>query len=370
MDDGSSSAVERTPQEVWWMILDEAIDVPAFFATTYEGNDWPKYDELIRKAEQHDMYRQSEVQRKIIGSVCRSWQTFSQCRRGRMVALKEAGDWEMEATRTARIVSLNEFSILDSPLAQGIRLEWEVFKTRNSEILSQVISILLCPRIRRLESSTEPVYPGHLDRFTEITWLDCERSLWLQLKNQIPVILPKLQVLRCDSGDSLGFPMSSFILPSLRYIYIHVQLAKDTDKCILKMLLPWRESIQSAVLRSTGSRTKVSASSIQFPSWKDFPNLKELELSIPWSFHFEPLPSNHPLQKLNAQHETFDTIPSFIEGSNMRQLILRNTRWTELGELMGRTHGLKLDAEKAAQLLDNAKSRGIQLKVSEWGKRL
>ncbi|PVF98427.1 hypothetical protein CPB86DRAFT_814798 [Serendipita vermifera] len=133
------------------------------------------------------------------------------------------------------------------------------------------------------------------------------------------------------------------------------------------MLLPFRQSIQSAVLKGVGNRSDIQNKSIQFPSWNDFPNLKELELETPWTFQFEPLPSDHPLQKLNAQHENFDALPSLVEGSNMRQISLQSTRWTASGELMARIFAVKMDAEKATKLWEIAKARGIRFEVSEIG---
>ncbi|CAG8767351.1 3333_t:CDS:1, partial [Acaulospora colombiana] len=62
MDDGGSSVVQQTPEDVWWMILDDVIDEPLVFATTYKGDDWFN-DGHISKQELYDRY---EKQRKII----------------------------------------------------------------------------------------------------------------------------------------------------------------------------------------------------------------------------------------------------------------------------------------------------------------
>ncbi|PVF98426.1 hypothetical protein CPB86DRAFT_797390 [Serendipita vermifera] len=374
MSNGASSAVQRTPGEVWWMILDEAIDSPYFFATTYGGNNWSGFTRMP-KAEQLDLYRQSEVQRKVLGSVCRSWQSFAQSRRSRYVSIVNTKDWEKETTRTARGAYLHASSVLDSPFAQGASVEWETLRLSFPSMLPKIASTLSCPHIRRLDLhfSTEVSLPSLIGIFPEITWLDCNVDSWVPRTSintsQAPVVLPKLEVLRWDCGYHFLFPLSNLIFPSLRYIYLRFG-DTDIDVPILGMLLPFRQSIESVVLRVFGKRVDIQRRTMQFPSWNDFPNLKELELDTPWPFHFDLLPSSHPLQKLNVQHGSFDAISSLMEGSSMRQLILQKARWTASGELMGRTYTMKLDAEKATKLCEKAKARGIRFEVSEDGEVL
>ncbi|CAG8704755.1 6471_t:CDS:2, partial [Acaulospora colombiana] len=89
MTEQYESALHRIPGEIWSIILDEAIDLhnPLFFSTTFEGSDWSAYS-IRRSFEQEEALQdRAEMQRKIIGSVCRSWQSFSRSRRSRYVRL-------------------------------------------------------------------------------------------------------------------------------------------------------------------------------------------------------------------------------------------------------------------------------------------
>ncbi|PVF98429.1 hypothetical protein CPB86DRAFT_825792 [Serendipita vermifera] len=373
MNEESSSAMKRVPEEVWWMILDEAIDLQHFFPITYEGDDWSEYTRMSG-AEEYDPYLQSEVQRKTIGSVCRSWQIVARSRRFRYASLVNTMDWDIDTTRKARSVFLYGSDVLDSHLAQGPSVEWVTLGVGSSQMLNKVASMLSCPRIRRLNLhffSRKDSLPDTPNKFPEITWLDCDVSECLLLgstsTNQRPIVLPKLEVFRCKCGYNFISQLSGFILPSLRFIYLHFK-AYMGNTPTLDMLLPFRQSIQSVVLRVYGDRIDMQNNTLQFPSWNDFPNLKELELEMSWAFHFEALPPDHPLQKLNARHGNFDALPSLVQGSNMRQLILQDTRWTVSGELVRGLYETKLDTEKAADLWENAKARNIRFEVSEDGK--
>ncbi|CAG8715247.1 12515_t:CDS:2, partial [Acaulospora colombiana] len=120
MDDGSSSVVQRTPEEVWWMILDDVIDEPLLYATSYKGGDWFNDGHMSRQ----EFYDRYEKQRKVIGSVCRLWQTFARYKKFHRVGLKDDTDWDQETTGKARHVLLHSSSIL-SRFAPGTSVEWE-----------------------------------------------------------------------------------------------------------------------------------------------------------------------------------------------------------------------------------------------------
>ncbi|PVF98428.1 hypothetical protein CPB86DRAFT_360707 [Serendipita vermifera] len=175
MDGGSDSAVQRTPQEVWWTILEEAIDVPVLFDTKYEGNDWSS-DARKTKVELYGLYYASEEQRKIIGSVCRSWQSFARSKRDRYVLMLQSTGWEMGNIPKAREIFIYTTYALHSPLAQGKIVEWEKLRMNIPKTLPMVISMLSCPRLRRLEMSfsdrSESTFTDILRVLPEVTWLD------------------------------------------------------------------------------------------------------------------------------------------------------------------------------------------------------
>ncbi|PVF98394.1 hypothetical protein CPB86DRAFT_873403 [Serendipita vermifera] len=81
------SAVRRTPIEIWWKILDEVIygHNPLFFSTTFPGYDWSEYSPWYMSGYEYVRHERSEIERKVVGSVRRSWQAFSRSRRNRYV---------------------------------------------------------------------------------------------------------------------------------------------------------------------------------------------------------------------------------------------------------------------------------------------
>jgi hypothetical protein len=367
MNEENNTAVQRMPKELWWMILEEAIDVPLMFATTYEGNDWSNDAHTCLVATYpNDLYRDSEKKRKIIGSVCRSWQVFALYRKDRQFVLENKAPFpgtRLNARRVHLRVDPEELHC-----AQGTILECEILASSHPLVITRFKELSL-PRLRRLQlwfSEGDPHFFDILHLFPNITWLDCEAAY-----REIPAVkaswelpsLSNLQVLRYKCRISFIFPLCGILLPSLRYLYLHFFSHIDQVP-ILDILLFYSQSVQFIVVRRFSLR-KV-APIIEFPSWTRFPRLKELELGRGWSIQFEALPPNHPLQKLSAQHETFDAIPSLLEGKNMQKLTLQNAHWTTTGELMGRT---VMDAERGAELWERAKVRGVQIKVTEKGKR-
>ncbi|PVF98431.1 hypothetical protein CPB86DRAFT_825794 [Serendipita vermifera] len=365
MEDGGDSAVQRTPEEVWWMILDEVIDEPLLFSTTYEGNDWSNDAPKSKRR----LYEKFSKQRKIIGSVCRSWQLFARSRRYRRVVSGYGNNWIDDTIQKARYAFLYMRFAPNSSSSQGTSVEWETLRLKDANMLPQVASTLSCPRLRRLELSYADYGSDGASRFAdmlrifpEITWLECTIRLPHYAPTttaiQPPILLPKLEVFWCKCQNDSVFPLSNLILPSLRYLYIVFETLPERIP-LLDILLAYRHSIQSVVMRTINNWY---LEHIQFPSWNDFPNLKDLQLHNAWSVTFEPLPSNHPLQKLGAQLASFDVIPSLLQGINMQHLTLRRTQWTASGELRGKSRQV-MDRVTAAELWEYAKARGIWFEV-------
>jgi hypothetical protein len=369
MDVDRVSAIQRTPQEIWWMILDEAIDVPLLFATTYEGSDWSRDAHICTHEEQDALYFDSEKQRKVISCVCRTWRIFALSRVNRQILLLNHSSWLIETGPKARHVTLWDPKLNSSSLAleQGATLEWEVVRAYNSSLMKEFTSATLLPRLRRLQLwfyDGDPRFSDLLRSFPNITWLDCLASFFFEFPTPEldKLALPNLQVLRYECEDTFIFPLSGILLPSLRYLYIRFSIP-ITKIPLLDVLLFYSQSIGFVSIKSGAAR---KAQIIEFPSWDQFPRLKELDLDRSWAVHFDPLPPSHPLQKLSANHATFDAIPSLLEGRNMRKLTLQKTRWTTTGELVGRT---VMDAERATVLWERAKARGVKFEVTQKGRK-
>ncbi|PVF91779.1 hypothetical protein CPB86DRAFT_280882 [Serendipita vermifera] len=228
-----------------------------------------------------------------------------------MVMIKDANELVMDTTPKARYAFLCRPSAIDSRYAQGASVEWEILKLQDAKMLPQVASTLSCPRIRRLDlpfldevPNGVPQFSDILSIFSEITWLDCTIKSWrmssITATNRPPAILPKLEAFRCECQYSDAPTLSKFVLPSLRYLYIHFY-ASLREIPLFDILLSFRHSIQSVVVMI--DKDKSSKQGIPFPQWSNFPELKELKLSQRWSLDFPPLPFDHPLQKLDALHK-------------------------------------------------------------------
>ncbi|CAG8764240.1 4975_t:CDS:2, partial [Acaulospora colombiana] len=105
-------------------------------------------------------------------------------------------------------------------------------------------------------------------------------------------------------------------------------------------------------------------SSIKFPLWSDFPKLEELVIDRRWVINIHPLPSGHPLQKLEAHVDSLSAIPSLIKGGNMKEIILKRTRRTSDGEPPEKNEGLATDKIEVERLLEQSKDRGITFEIT------
>jgi hypothetical protein len=356
------------------MILEEAIDVPLFFTTTYEGSDWSSDAHKYSDDEQSDLYFLSELQRATIGRVCRSWRIFSRSRRSRAISLESRERWLVESGPKACHVSLGEDSMeLSSiPLPQGDILRWKIIRAYNASLVASFSCPNSLPRLRRLHlwfADGDPHFFDLLYLFPKVTWLDCRAAFFEDLptieeETNGPPVLPDLQVLRYQNDNTFTFPLSEIFLPSLRYLYMVFSISIKQIP-LVDILLFYSQSIESVAVRMANDSRKVQT--IDFPPWDQFPRLKELDLDRQWPVRFKPLPPSHPLQKLSANHTDFEAIPTLLEGKSMRKLTLQKARWTRTGELVGRT---VMGAEKAAELWERAKARGVQFEVTQKGRKL
>ncbi|PVF98421.1 hypothetical protein CPB86DRAFT_784866, partial [Serendipita vermifera] len=385
MAEQGESVIQRTPQEIWWNILDETIDMdlPSTLATTYEGNYWPEdsglymTDEGVRKS----LYKNSENQRKIIGSVCRSWQVFAQTRRNRRIFMSYVeSNWPLEMRRAfvkARSVHLwphvlGGITELFPDITKTV--DWEILATNRQDAL-KFAREFSHPRVRHLElldhSWSDPLnmelFLDVLSAFPDLTWLsyhfqDINDDLRIQVaEDRPPLVLAKLQTLWYRGEWGFAFPFTHLVFPSLQYLSVHFD-APLSEVSLLDLLSGCRQAIRSVVISSHVKGNEIVET--HFPPWKKFPNLEELVLDSRWAIQFEELSPGHPLKRLEAQQASPDPIPSFIESMNMQTLVLQGSKWTERGELQGRHGGWTMDLEKSDQLLRVAMERGMRFQIT------
>ncbi|PVF98395.1 hypothetical protein CPB86DRAFT_797363 [Serendipita vermifera] len=383
MSEQHEQAAHRTPREIWWRILDEVIysENPLVFSTTFHGRDWAEHSNWHMFESDDHWLGKFEWKRKIIGSVCRSWQEFAHERGGRHLTLKTFS-WgnppeEIDKASKAHRISLQRGVCSDLIRSHDLEQEfnWSIVEIYQTDALE--LGRIPLPHLRRLRmSSYESWKPLNLNpfldilsKFTNLTWLDYQADIQRGQpvpidKYRAPVVLPNLQTLWYKNRATFDFPFSHLVLPSLQYLSLHIyELPSQVP--LLDLLSCYRQTLRSFAARGWKRRGDLPV--VHFPSWEDFPNLEELVLDIQWSAHFQPLPSNHPLRRLDVQHGFFDAIPSLLEGGNMREIILQRTRWTGEGGLAGNTEELTISTIEVERILERAEERGISFKVTwDW----
>jgi hypothetical protein len=370
-------AVQRTPREIWWKILEEFIYGEGRFilSTTFQGGRWSDYSDWNMFWTYRQELERFEQRRKTISLVCRSWHKFAHSQRHLEVNLKQSHGVETleEIGRTlqARSVTLDmPWNVINVPAPlQGF--DWEIAEISDREAL--LFSSLPLPRLRRLRvmcyRSLGPLNLNPLldilSKFPSITWLDYEtsdvkRGEPVPIKDRSPIVMPNLQVLWYKNRKTFKFPFSHLILPSLQYLAIQIYEC-PTLVPLLDLLSCYRKTLRSFVaarFKHAGDR-----SFIDFPLWEDFHWLEELVLDEQWVVHFQSLPPNHPLQMLNAHFGSFDVITSLLEGTNMQQIILRGTYWTIEGGMV-ETSGVSMEKVDVNRLLERAADHGTEFWVT------
>ncbi|PVF98414.1 hypothetical protein CPB86DRAFT_873418 [Serendipita vermifera] len=375
------SAIARTPEEVWWSIFDYVLDASVLFSTIYQGDNWARDAHQWMLLKERDVYAHSENQRKIIGSVCKSWQIWAQSRRFRRIALdSQSKTWDLDVkhAQNARRVEIwaNIGRMIAPEFPQGV--EWPIVYFHQR--LGAAFSAIPHPRLRRLHITgvgNRPYDPNPfldvLNRFPDLTWLDYEDGDSARPggsdvpvdSDRQPVVLQNLQALFYLSGDFFKFPLSHVVLPSLQYLAIHCDIHADLFP-VVDVLLHYRQTIRSVTIGAY--RAMHSWHTVQFPAWSEFPKLEELVMTQNWAFHFQPLPPDHPLKKLVAHHASLDAVPSMLDSINMQQIVLLRLHWTRVGTL---ERGTQMDPHSIRTILDvdhlvkKASLRGIRFAASE-----
>jgi hypothetical protein len=368
------TAAQRTPPEIWWTIFDQLIYIPMMFSTIYQGNNWTKdahYGMLLRGWE---VYRDSEKQRRILGSVCRSWRLWAQSRRHRRVVLDSRSDcWDssVQNAQSARRVEIWAMKYRPAKLfPQGV--EWDIVSLH--QLLAIHLASIPHPRLRRLrilDRNKRPYDPNPfletLSQFSELTWLEYDdgdsslpHGLDIPVSNdRKPVLLPNLQAFFYRSPTFFKFPLSHVILPSLQYLAIHCEIPADLFP-IVDVLLHYRKTIRSVTIGAY--RVMHLTHTVQFPQWSEFPKLEELAVTENWVFHFDPLSPDHPLRKIIAHHASLDAVSSMLDSPNMRQIVLLRSSWTKAGTLVFGNENNTVDVD---DLVEKANKYGIKFEAAE-----
>jgi hypothetical protein len=369
--DKVESAIDKTPKEIWWDIFDGLINLSTYFETTYTGNDWTRDAGIHMIGDAYRSYPGLEKQRKIIGSVCRSWQLWARSRKHRCVDViptKSTFELDLERARSARRVWLFPGVLswaIQSVYTDGVN--WEILGAH--PWLAANFPPIPRPQVRRIcliPSGEKPFDTKMLllalEQFSNVTWLDHDTTSERYggdpiEKDTQQVTMPNLQVLYL-SGDYLQFPLSHVILPSLRYLAFHFW-NRPYDLTLNDIILPYGQTLRAVIIRFS---PPYGTETVQFPPWHKFPRLEHLVLSPHWSIQFDPIPPNHPLKNLVTRHASFDALASFLDAANMQQLLIPRAHWTE-------SNGLMLDKDSSkvqgvAALEEKAKARGVRFAVS------
>jgi hypothetical protein len=367
---GIGSATDRTPNEIWWDIFDDLIEVPMYFGTTYTGNSWTRDAKQSMETDGFDSYTSLERQRKVIGSVCTSWQLWARSRKYRnthIAATETTVERDLESALEARRVWMlaDSWTMIQPALRDGVN--WEILSAHPQLIAN--FPPISHSRIRRIRlianydtSSGSNIFLLALGRFKDITWLDYEisrtNSAFDSIDAHIPhVIMPNLQVFYYRTSVPLQLPRSYITMPSLRYLAIHGLIRLDVP--LNDIILAYGQTLQSVIIQE---RSVYATETIQFPLWNKLPRLEELIFSPRWSIRFEPIPPTHPLKKLVARHASFGALPSFMDAANMQQLLILGANWVSAGRLM--LDGNISNLQDVSVLEDKARTRGIRFAVS------
>jgi hypothetical protein len=371
MIDTAGSAVSRTPPEIWWIILDEVIDCPKHFATTYDGDDWAHDAHAYSLKQDEVEYKEKEKQRQNIASVCISWRRFATQRKGRSLYLgtnknQYPSDVEVKKAYRIRIDSIDD-SILSS-LDQSA--DWRILRILPSSIKD--LSQLYLPHLRRLIIHTTIYtsfdlnpYLDYLGPLINLTWLEFSATN-LRPRNSTPtsedkrtVLLPNLQVFICLTRSGFLFPFESLELPSLRHLSVRYNGMSWTFPPIDDILLRYRTSLKSVSITSRNSIPERSS----FPQWEELPVLQELVLDGSFPLHFHPLPRTHPLKRFYVRHQDVNSISTWMDSDNLRQIRLLGGIWDH-GALKNLYGVVIIGHAEMKPLVEKAKMRGICLEAS------
>jgi hypothetical protein len=368
MANRACSAVSLIPLEIWWMILDEVIDCPRYFATIYDGDDWANDSRAYTYRWDDEDYKESRVQIQTLSSVCRIWRQFTVQRRGRSLILDDnkIGDPYRARVKKARRVNITH--TLDSSTLSliGETVNWEIIRIRQTH--ANQLDTLSFPYLRRLILASRDPIPFHknlylncLGSLVNLTWLQYSArfsSLRFSLSNDT-ILLPNLRVLVYRMYRAFYSPSMVLRLPSLQHLSVRSNKSITILSNMAELLHPYAQTLKSIAISLNCNRRR----KFQFLQWNELPNLQELILDgqIPLDFH--PLPHDHPLSKFYVRHSDVKEISSWMDSDNLRLIRLLDARWDH-GALKSSRGLWSISKSDMDQLLEKAETRGIQLEAS------
>lgn len=363
MTNSCNSAVARAPCEIWWMIFDEVLDVPFHFSLTYTGDNWARD---LHLANDDQSYKESERQRKTIGSVCKTWRRYSEQRRYRRISSSDT-NLPPSVLAHAHRVDAGWGSLHKALLSLNSETNWEILSVSQNyaEEIAQKYPLVHLRRLQLITGNIELMTNAFLDTiqsFMHITWLEyltsvIDKSSIPPIEHQSPVVLPNLRVLINKSYGRFIFPFEYLELPSLEQLAV-ICYMQSQDFPLRNLLLSYRKSLRSVFIKvDPVSRVTYPT----FPQWSEFPRLEELVLDRAFKPHFHPLPRKHPLRKIVTQSWREAEIESWMDSDNLREIgLLYNCPGTNLGDERDTMTEQEID-----RLFEKADTRGVNIEVGD-----
>jgi hypothetical protein len=377
MANRARSAVSLIPLEIWWMILDEVIDCPRYFATIYDGDDWANDSRAYTYRWDENDYEGIRVQLQTIASVCRIWEQFSAQRRGRSLILD--GD-KIEDPYKARVKKSRRVSITGTLNSNTLSLigetvNWEIVKIQQTD--ANQLDKLSFPYLRRLILASRDTIQfdktlqlNFLGSLVNLTWLQYSAKFSssrfaLKSESNDTILLPNLRVFIYRMYRAFYFPSGVLRLPSLQHLSIRSNKRIIVVRNMAELLRPYAQTLISIAI----SLNCVRRRKFQFLQWNELPKLQELILDGQIPLYFHPLPHDHPLTKFYVLHSGVTDILSWMDSDNLRLIRLLDAKWDH-GALKSSRGLWSISKPDMDQLLEKAEARDIQLEASLFSTKL
>ncbi|KAG8813978.1 hypothetical protein FRC17_001349 [Serendipita sp. 399] len=377
METQQRSVTADLPTEIWWVILEFALEA-TLFATTYEGDNWAldansKYVFMRYMNE----YFESERERKRMRRVCRSWKEFADARSNRFVDLHTISspirdDYTLDKetiahARCGRIlprVTSEEIA----RIADGVKWEVAIVSKNHAKILGQVPHASL----RRLDLSIDA--PDGFDPNSFLEILGSYRNLtWLTLSlddapnkpplplipGKTPFVLPSLQTFVVRSRKAWIFPSFCLTSPNLRHLFLKSGTAPK-DITLRDLISHYCQTLRSIAIVTGASLGRVRDQ--YFPPWTECPELEELALDPALIVDFHPLPRTHPLRRIYTSQWTHENLKNWLDSDNLKHIALVNAKLFPDG--IGWMNGALTEAigtQNFELLNERAREKGIEM---------
>ncbi|KAG8797780.1 hypothetical protein FRC17_007652, partial [Serendipita sp. 399] len=302
MGDQMEPASLRIPVEIWWKIFEDVFSLEDLFATTYDGDDWPK-DAKKFQFTNIKSFKSAEEQRKILRAVCKSWRDLSDtvgCRFVPLAMYHEDDKWSItdvdSIANTWRLYLGNSTGV--HPGLKGMTVQWRVLRITQGNALE--IEQVSHPHLRRLDiylgsQADVPYVPDKfisaLKPFANITWLryvtrsTARDGHCLKDDEGEKIVLPNVEVLHYYGYDGFYLPYYRLSLPSLRHLAIVGEIAADLFP-LRRIIAAYGETLHSLHIHTTSSDSGhpekddlfPDEDPTYFPHWNYVPHLRDLSL--------------------------------------------------------------------------------------------